>query len=226
MPTITDWLMVAITAIYVIATIFICAANIRSAKATKGQIAEMQRQFQEMNRPYVTCEYVLGNRTFRGIRICNHGNMVAKGLIIRINQEFIDCIKGYSDEYGQSFYETESEILNNCDTENNKALAFIDKESFSQKNTKHYVYTTQAYYKIISKEFIKIGVQQTVSIDIIDTNENEVTVYLSNFTGEEPENIQTIKKIKEANKGKGVTVRITKSFFGFGRIECFSGDKS
>ncbi len=115
--------------------------------------------------------------------------------IVKINikrnnkEEFIDCIKGYSDEYGQSFYETESEILNNCDTENNKALAFIDKESFSQKNTKHYVYTTQAYYKIISKEFIKIGVQQTVSIDIIDTNENEVTVYLSNFTGEEPENI-------------------------------------
>lgn len=92
MPIITDWLMVAITAIYVIATIFICAANIRSANATKGQIAEMRRQFQEMNRPYITCEYVLGNRTFRGIRICNHGNMVAKSLIIRINDEFLDCI--------------------------------------------------------------------------------------------------------------------------------------
>ena len=96
MPIITDWLMVAITAIYVIATIFICAANIQSANATKGQIAEMQRQFQEMNRPYVTCEYILGSRAFCGIRICNHGNMVAKNLIIRVNQKFIDSTEPHT----------------------------------------------------------------------------------------------------------------------------------
>lgn len=33
MPLITDWLMVVITFVYVIATIFICWANIKSAKA-------------------------------------------------------------------------------------------------------------------------------------------------------------------------------------------------
>ncbi len=86
----TDWIMIIITAVYVVATIFICVANFKSAKSTKEQIAESQRQFSEMNRPYVTCEYVLANRVFRGIRVCNHGNMVAKKLVIRINQDFLD----------------------------------------------------------------------------------------------------------------------------------------
>lgn len=33
MPNITDWIMVAITAIYVIATIVICVFNYKTAKA-------------------------------------------------------------------------------------------------------------------------------------------------------------------------------------------------
>lgn len=93
MSTITDWLMVVITAVYVIATVVICIANFKSAKATRDQIAESQRQFEEINRPYVTCEYILASRVYSGIRVCNHGNMVAKNLIIRINQEFLDSIE-------------------------------------------------------------------------------------------------------------------------------------
>ncbi len=50
MPTITDWLMVIITFIYVVATILICMANIKSAKASRDQIAESQRQFEEDQR--------------------------------------------------------------------------------------------------------------------------------------------------------------------------------
>ncbi len=41
MSTITDWLMVIITFVYVIATIFICYANFKSAKASKEELAEM-----------------------------------------------------------------------------------------------------------------------------------------------------------------------------------------
>ena len=37
MPLITDWLMVVITFVYVVATIFICWANIKSAKASKDK---------------------------------------------------------------------------------------------------------------------------------------------------------------------------------------------
>lgn len=92
MPSITDWLMVIITFVYVVATIFICMANVKSAKATKAQLAESQKQFKESNRPYVTCEYILTNRTFCGIRLCNHGNQVARNLTIQINKEFLDTL--------------------------------------------------------------------------------------------------------------------------------------
>ena len=49
-----------ITVIYVIATIFICVANIKSANASRDQIAESQRQFSESRRldimPYLQFE--------------------------------------------------------------------------------------------------------------------------------------------------------------------------
>lgn len=65
MPAITDWLMVAITAVYVIATIFICHANIISAKATREQVAESKRQFEETRRleimPYLQFESYSGD---------------------------------------------------------------------------------------------------------------------------------------------------------------------
>lgn len=55
---ITDWLMVIITAIYVIATIFICTANVKSAKAAREQTEEMKRQFLAINRPSVSAEII------------------------------------------------------------------------------------------------------------------------------------------------------------------------
>ena len=50
MPLITDWLMVGITLVYVVATIMICVFNGRSAKATREQVSESQRQFEETKR--------------------------------------------------------------------------------------------------------------------------------------------------------------------------------
>ena len=47
MSTITDWLMVGITFIYVIATILICVANLKSARATQNQLAEMIHEHDE-----------------------------------------------------------------------------------------------------------------------------------------------------------------------------------
>lgn len=52
--------MFCITTIYVVATIFICRANIKAANATRDQIAESQRQFSENRRldvmPYLQFE--------------------------------------------------------------------------------------------------------------------------------------------------------------------------
>lgn len=87
-----DWLMIIITAIYVVATIFICRANFKSAAEAKKQVEESRKQFDEINRAYVTCEYILSNRVYCGIRICNHGNQVARNLTIKINKEFIETL--------------------------------------------------------------------------------------------------------------------------------------
>ena len=43
-PSITDWLMVIITLVYVVATILICVFNGKSAKAAREQIEEAQKQ--------------------------------------------------------------------------------------------------------------------------------------------------------------------------------------
>ncbi len=87
-----EWAMVWITIVYVIATCAICYFNYQSAKATKEQAAESQRQFNEANRPYITCEYILSNRVFCGIRICNHGNQVARNLTVKINETFLNSL--------------------------------------------------------------------------------------------------------------------------------------
>ena len=60
-PSITDWLMVGITVVYVIATVFICWANFSSARASKAQVEESKRQYEETKRlqmmPYINCDF-------------------------------------------------------------------------------------------------------------------------------------------------------------------------
>ena len=50
MPTLTDWLMVGITLVYVIATIAIWFANHKSARATEKQLVESKRQYEDKKR--------------------------------------------------------------------------------------------------------------------------------------------------------------------------------
>lgn len=93
MPTITDWIMVIITCVYVIATILICLFNYRSAKATREQVAEAKRQYEEINRAFITYEFLYEKRSFYGIRFTNHGKKVANHVRIQLKQKFIDSIK-------------------------------------------------------------------------------------------------------------------------------------
>lgn len=92
MPTITDWMMVLITSVYVIATIFICYYNSKSAKAAKAQLDEMRKQYDEENRPYITAELIYDKRSFYGVRFSNHGKRIANNVSISIDQSFLDCI--------------------------------------------------------------------------------------------------------------------------------------
>ena len=92
MPTITDWLMVTITAVYVIATIAICWANIKAANASKAQLEEMRRQYAEENRPIIETEFHYERRTRYIIRFVNHGRHTAQHVKIELDQEFIESL--------------------------------------------------------------------------------------------------------------------------------------
>lgn len=89
----SDWAMVFITLVYVIATIFICLANFKSAKVSKEQLIEMQKQFEENNRPYVEVEFIFVKRAFYGLRFINNGNIVAKNVSIKLSSDFIDSLE-------------------------------------------------------------------------------------------------------------------------------------
>jgi hypothetical protein len=93
MPLITDWLMVAITAVYVVATIFICRANIKSAEATREQVAEARRQYEEEHRPYVSYQFIYERHTWYGMRFTNHGKRVANHVQIKLDKEFLDSLE-------------------------------------------------------------------------------------------------------------------------------------
>ena len=108
----TDWLMVIITAVYVVATIFICIYNGKSAKAAREQLAESQRQFNESNRPNMSCQYILVNRLFCGIRFYNYGNKPAFNVKFKINQAFLDMINDPKNQIKEGFSQlTESEYF-------------------------------------------------------------------------------------------------------------------
>lgn len=101
---ITDWLMVIITTIYVIATIFICIYNGKSASAAKEQaevarkqIDEMIKQYKEINRPYVTIRFDIIRSGLLCFVVENEGPLPAHNVRIKINQKFIDNIKDVSD---------------------------------------------------------------------------------------------------------------------------------
>lgn len=88
----SEWAMVVLTGIYVVATILICLFNYGSTKASKAQAAEMRRQFDEDNRPYIAVELIYERKIFFGLRFSNHGKRLANHVRIQFNQKFIDSI--------------------------------------------------------------------------------------------------------------------------------------
>lgn len=93
-----EWALVTITGIYVVATIFICAFNLRSAKAIEEQNKEQKRQFDETNCPCVdvTLEVIKGGLVC--LKIQNTGQRMAHNVKVKMNKEFIEQIKNDSDK--------------------------------------------------------------------------------------------------------------------------------
>ena len=103
----TDWLMVIITAVYVVATIVICVFNGKSAKASKEQtetarqqIDEMIRQYNELNRPFVIIRFEVIRSGLLCFVVENIGTVAAKDVTIKLNDEFLDNLEKENEQTG------------------------------------------------------------------------------------------------------------------------------
>ena len=85
-------LMVVITLVYVIATIKICRANLRSADATREQVEESKRQYEEEHRAFISYEFIYEHRAWYGLRFSNHGKRIASNVQIKLDKAFLDSI--------------------------------------------------------------------------------------------------------------------------------------
>lgn len=80
-----------LTLVYVVATIFICVFNSKSANATREQIVESKRQFGESNRPNIIPCFTMVEGAMFCLTFKNIGNECAKKLKIEINKEWLQC---------------------------------------------------------------------------------------------------------------------------------------
>lgn len=82
-----------------IATFITCWCSYRSSKATRAQVNEMKRQFNEANRPNIEVEFLYIKRAFYGLRFINQGKCTAQQVEICLDSAFINSIteKSFSD---------------------------------------------------------------------------------------------------------------------------------
>ena len=92
MGTCADWMMVAMTFAYVVATVKILKANKEAALAAKEQLEEMRKQFIEQNRPKIEVEFCFERNKPYTIRFINNGRVTAENVRINLAQEFIDSL--------------------------------------------------------------------------------------------------------------------------------------
>lgn len=90
-PLVTDWLMLLVTFVYVVATIFIYKANIESACAAREQIEESRRQFKETTRlnlmPFF--EFEVAEKSIYGSEVAPLNLVIPKGDAFYASREYI-----------------------------------------------------------------------------------------------------------------------------------------
>lgn len=179
MPMITDWLMVIITFVYVIATIFICIFNGRSAKASHDQVQESQKQFHETKRleymPMLQMQFSHGeddsheaeyidicpseaeasSTTSQFFNLKNVGNGTAINIIF--TWEFIDL--GFSDtDYLPvcAIMQGDSYKINlSCDMDNNLPQSSTLSLKFEYNDLLGNKYEQKIFLRIEDEEFVR-----------------------------------------------------------------------
>lgn len=88
----TDGMMVVITGISVFISMLMCIASYKSVKVASAQVAEMQKQYSEKNRPYITVEFIYERRAFYGLRIANQGQRLANHVKLKFSDDFLKSV--------------------------------------------------------------------------------------------------------------------------------------
>lgn len=177
----TDWLMIIITAIYVIATILICVFNGSSAKAAKEQTGEMIRQYKEENRPIVTVRFEVIKAGLLCFVIRNEGPIAAHDVRIKVNQDFVDNLPDEFDRRGL-------ERLNN-------SVFFL-----ASKQELTLLFGSQLQFKIISKIIAKIDISydnKYYEYTEIDIKQYEFLILLRTALEDISSSVESIQKNEE-----------------------------
>lgn len=88
------FLMAVLTLVYVVATIFICVFNGKSAYASRKQTEEAQRQFEESNRANVIPRFITLEGQLYCLAFQNTGRTMAEKLVINVSSEWLECLRG------------------------------------------------------------------------------------------------------------------------------------
>ena len=83
-----EWFLVALTAVYVVATILISVYNARSSKATRDQIKESRAQFIDANRAFINIDFDIIRDELMVLKITNNGNRTAQDVHVEISDSF------------------------------------------------------------------------------------------------------------------------------------------
>lgn len=93
---ITDWLMLAITFVYVVATIIICYYNKKAIDNSEKQLKEMKYEFDEMKKARVVVYFKFVRQTLLCFVIENIGFEPAYNVKVKINNGFISGLDDHS----------------------------------------------------------------------------------------------------------------------------------
>lgn len=180
----TDWLMVIITFVYVIATIFICVFNYRSAKAAKEQIELSKLQYADDTRlKLMPClfverisplDFVNGTIEYRSVDYENDDQEITKGIFyfrisnvgsgIAKNVEYI--MRPIKDDYQR--YQIISFPVNDSRT---LRFSFLCKRGKTQELSLYVFYTD-----LLDNEY-----EQTLSI-FLDCSNDEIKLNTFHIT--------------------------------------------
>ena len=183
-PSITDWLMVIITVVYVVATIAICIANFSSANASKKQLEESKRQYEDKKRLECMPCFNIDIKEpelpscFMEVDVTKY----QKGTLVLSSEKFVieNIGKGIAKNIICSFHSDiadDKEVckipilpINNRDGTN---IVFCGIRDILEDNLVH-----TSYFEFIFEDLLNNKYQQNIEIEYILGDKKDTTLYI------------------------------------------------